>query len=279
MKINYSCVIDNKERYLQQGWFWLNSLIQLGKINPSNIWIHFIKDIDDAYIKKYADAGINIEFIEPFGDKKYCNKIMQMRNEKLKDSDVIILMDIDMIMLSNFENTLEYDCITSKIVNLANPAIEVIDELFAMSGLKKSLPDMKVELNEDMTYGANFNGGVYVIPKKYYDAIQSGWEKWALWLINNGTPIYEAKREAHIDQVSFCMAVQENHLPVKYLNRLYNFPLPFPFDELGVVPYVLHYHTLMDEKKSYILSVDYEPAETIKKAIELANEFIMRIIS
>jgi hypothetical protein len=145
-----------------------------------------------------------------------------------------------------------------------------------MSGLKKTLPDVKVELNEDITYGANFNGGVYIIPQKYYDAIQSGWEKWAEWLLINGKPMYEVKKEGHIDQVSFCMAVQENNLPVKYLNRLYNYPLPFQFEDLGVTPYVLHYHTLMEEHKTHLLTVDYEPAEIIKNAIETANKFIMQ---
>ena len=274
MKVNYSCVIDNKERYLQQGWLWVNSLIQLAKINPKNIWVHFISDIDDSYIRKFADSGVNISVIEPYGDKKYCNKIAQMQNDELKNSDAIILMDIDMIMLESFEDNIDYDCISSKIVNETNPSTEVIDELFKLAGLTKTLPDKAIELRDDLTYGANFNGGIYIIPKKYYNIIQSGWEKWAQWLLINGKPLYDAKREAHIDQVSFCMNIHENNIPIKYISRLYNYPMPFQFDDLGRLPYVLHYHTLMDATENKFIAVDYEPAGNIKKAIELANKFI-----
>lgn len=277
MKINYSCVIDAKERYLQQGWLWVNSLLQMGKINPSNIWVHFVAGVDETYIDKFRNTGVNIAVIEPYGDKKYCNKIAQMQNEGLKDSDVIILMDIDMIMLENFENDIDCDYISSKIVNETNPQIEIINELFALSGLKKSISHMAVELDTGITYGANFNGGLYIIPKKYYDIIQSGWEKWAQWLLKSGKPLYEAKKEAHIDQLSFCMTIHENNLPVKYINRLYNYPLPFQFGDSESLPYVLHYHTLMDNNKCTRIEVEYEPIENIKKAIDLANEFIKKI--
>ena len=277
MKINYSCVVDNKERYLTQGWLWANSLIKLGKVNPANIWVHFVRGIDDEYINKFAKEGINVALIDPYGDKKYCNKIAQMRNDELKDSDAIILMDIDMIVLDNFEDTLDFDYINSKIVNAINPPIEILDELFAMSGLKKVLPDLIVELNQGMTYGANFNGGLYFIPKKYYDAVQSGWEKWSQWLLINGKPLYDAGKEANIDQVSFCMTVHENNIPIKYLTRLHNYPMPFQFGDAERIPYVLHYHTVMEEHKSNLIKVDYEPLGNVKKAVEMANEFITQV--
>ena len=276
MKVNYSCVVDKKERYLRQGWLWVNSLIELGKINPSNIWVHFITGTDDGYIDKVSNTGVNISVIEPYGDKTYCNKVVQMRNDGLKDADAVILMDIDMIMLEKFENTLDYEHISAKIVNDTNPSIEVIDELFAVAEVKKAIPHMTVELNTGITYGANFNGGLYIVPKKYYDVIQSGWEKWVQWMLKNGKPLYDAKREAHIDQLSFCMTVHENNIPVKYLSRLHNYPLPFQFGDSDRPPYVLHYHTLMDGNDRGLISVDYEPIGNIKKAIDKANEFLTR---
>ena len=280
MRIKYSCLIDNKEKYQKQGWLWLNSLIYFGKINPSDIYMHCIGGTSDYYIQKYVQTGANVEITEAYGDKTYCNKIAQMFNIKLKDSDVIILMDTDMIMLKNFEKTLDFydysNYIIAKIVNAPNPEKSVIDKLFEISGLKKSLPDKIIELSGDytdyMTYGANFNGGLYIIPEKYYDTIQSGWAKWAQWLIKNGKPLYDANKEAHIDQISFCMTIHENNLPIKYLDRLYNYPLPFDFGDPEKIPYVLHYHHHMDENN--LLWLNYQPGKNMEKAVRMANEFI-----
>jgi len=272
MRIKYSCVVDNKDQFKKQGWLWLNSLIYFGKINPSDIFIHCIRGMDQDYIKKCAGTGVNAVISDPYGDQTYCNKIAQLATGGLKDSDAVILMDTDMIMLENFENTLDFDSVSAKIVDNPNPGASVIDELFELAGLRKSLPDKSVECIDDPTYGANFNGGLYIIPQKYYETVKSGWEKWSQWLLQYGKPLYDAKREAHIDQLSFCMTVHENNIPVKHLDRLYNYPLPYDFGDEKKLPYVLHYHTCTDE--NHLLSVDYQPAGNIKKAVDLANRFI-----
>lgn len=275
MRIKYSCLIDNHEKYQKQGWLWLNSLIFLGKIKPSDIFVHCIEGTKEDYIKKCVQTGANVEITKPYGDKTYCNKISQMSNDKLKDSDVIILMDTDMIMLENFENTIDYDYISSKIVYFPNPETSVINELFEMAGLKKSLTDKSIESDGDyMTYGANFNGGLYIIPQKYYDIIKSGWEKWAQWLLKNGRPLYEANKQGHIDQISFCMAVHENNIPIKYLDKMYNYHLPFDLGDPEKIPYVLHYHYHTDE--NHLLWLNYQPGKTMAKAVEMANELIRK---
>jgi len=281
MRIKYSCVIDNKERYQKQGWLWLNSLIYFGKINPSDIFVHCVNPTDKNYTAKLEKIGVNVESIEPYGDKTYCNKIMQMSNPKLKDSDAIILMDTDMIMLENFENTIDYNHISSKIVYYPNPETPVIDKLFELAGLKKTLPDKSIELKNYLTYGANFNGGLYIIPQKYYETIKEGWEKWALWMLikENGKPLYDAKKEAHIDQLSFCMAIHENNIPVKYLDRLYNCHVLLDYGELEKIPYILHYHTSADKSADNLIELDYKPVGSVKKAVETANEFIKKYIN
>ena len=277
MKINYSCVVDNHDKFKKQGWIWLNSLIALGGINPDNIWVHCVVGMDSEYIKKCEKIGANVEIIEPFGDKKYCNKLAQMSNAKLKDADVVILMDTDMIMLKNFEEQLvDLDCICGKIVDLPhNPPKHVIDEVYQIAGLTKTLPDYLTECEPSYTYGANFNGGLYVIPRKYYDIIETDWQKWALWLLENGKPMYDAGKEAHIDQVSFSMTVQENELNIKYLNRAYNYPLPYDFGADEDYPYILHYHDYVDA--DFLMALDYEPTGNIKKAVDTANGFITKL--
>jgi hypothetical protein len=278
MRVNYSCVIDTKEHFLKQGWLWLNSLIHFGKIDPGRIYVHCVTGTSAQYIEKCKGAGVNVEVIERFGDKKYCNKIRQLSNEKLKDCDAAVLMDTDMVMLENFEDKLDFEHISAKIVYMKNPETPVIDSVFALSGLKKTLPDVAIESDGGyLTYGANFNGGLYIIPQKYCEAVKSGWEKWALWLLSNGEPLKKANKQDNTDQVSFCMTVHENQIPVKYLGRLYNYHILFDLGEKEHTPYVLHYHAHIDE--NHLISTDYAPEGKIKEAILAANGFIKKYIA
>ncbi|MCL2815486.1 MAG: hypothetical protein FWD23_12870 [Oscillospiraceae bacterium] len=278
MRINYSCVVENKEFYQKQGWLWLNSLICFGKIDPKSIYVHCIEGTTRNYMEKCAGTGVNVSVIQPFGDKKYCNKIPQMSNEKLRDSDAVIVMDTDMVMLENFEHTIDYNHISGKIIYMKNPETQVIDSLFELAGVKKSLPDMPIESDGAyFTYGANFNGGLYIMPDKYCETIKSGWEKWSVWMLENGKPLYEAKKENHIDQLSFCMTVHENNIPVKYLDHLYNYHILFDLGEKEKKPYVLHYHTQTDENN--LITLDYVPEGKVKEAVLEANRFIKKYIS
>ena len=276
MKINYSCVVDKQEKFKKQGWLWLNSLIRLGGISPADIWVHCVSGMDAQYIKKCGGAGVNVEVIEPFGDKKYCNKIAQMSNAKLRGGDFIVLMDTDMIMLESFGHLLAgLDCISAKTVDLENPPAAILDALFGLAGLEKTLPDNLTGYKAARTYGANFNGGLYIIPAAFYGVIEQGWQKWALWLLENGKPLYDVGLEAHIDQVSFCMAVHESRLGIKYLNPGYNYPLPYDYGFAGKI-YVLHYHYQVSEDFSSLL-LDFEPGENIRKAVDAANKFIANL--
>ena len=275
MRVKYSCVVDNRERYQKQGWIWLNSLIYFGKIDPADIFVHCVAGTDDGFARKCAEAGANVEITEPYGDKTYCNKIAQMGNPRLKDSDAVILMDCDMIMLRNFEDTIDFTRVSAKIINYANPETHILDSLFALAGLEKSsaAPDVKIEYADDyFTYGANFNGGLYIIPARFYGVVESGWQKWALWLLEYGKPLYDAGSQTHIDQISFCMAVHENNIPVNHLHRRYNYSTPRDFGDGEPYPYVLHYHTYTDENN--LVALDYAPAGNIKIAVETANGFI-----
>ena len=277
MRIKYSCVVDNRERFRIQGRIWLSSLIHFGNIDPANIYVYCVNGTDAGFMRQCAETGVNVELTEPYGDKTYCNKIAQMGCGALRGFDAAILMDCDTVLLRNFEDAVDFGKISAKIVDMPNPDIEVIDRLFALAGLKKSdmIPDVKTECSDRFTYGANFNGGVYIIPAKYYGAIGQGWKKWSRWLLDCGKPIYDADMQAHIDQVSFCMAVHENNIPVNHISRRYNYPTPYDFGGGEPFPYVLHYHK--DADKNNIIETGYPLAGNIKKAVETANEMMSEI--
>jgi len=226
MKVIYSCVVDVSYKFQYQGWLWANSLIINACVDPQNIWIHCIKGVDTGFKKLCAGLGINVLDIEPFGDGKYCNKIAQLFNPMLRNADIIVLMDTDTFVLSNFESELDSNRICAKPVDTPNPDISVFDTLFSMAGIEKSVSNTTATCIKKHTYGANFNGGLYAVPKIFVDAMQISWVKWSNWLLSHAKQENRIDfPEIHIDQMSFCMSVHENKFPITELDVSLNFPL------------------------------------------------------
>jgi len=272
MKVYYSCVVDINPKFHYQCWLWVHSLIEMAKINPQNIWVHYIKEVNLTFVEKLKSLGVQVKQIESFGDGKYCNKIAQLSNEALRNADVLILMDTDMIVTKDFSNEINLNCVSGKIVDLPNPEILVLNKIFSEAGIERTFGEIKTDLSEELTYAGNFNGGLYVIPQKYIESVYTSWRKWALWLLDMKL-LHEAGKGTHVDQVSFCMAIHENGIPIEHLHRKYNFPTHINFLK-DIAPVVIHYHWELDEVG--LLKINPNSTSDYKKCISEVNELIKR---
>ena len=275
MKVVYSCVVDKSYKFQYQGWLWVNSLIMNGQVEPQNIYMHCIKGIDEEFKKLCASLSVNVLGIEPFGDGKYCNKIAQMFTSQFQKADMVVLMDTDTFLVENFEKYLNPNLICAKPTDAPNPPINVFEKIFNLSGIKKSLGDMKVSIEDSYTYGANFNGGLYCIPVKYLDAMRDSWSKWANWLLDH---VRQTDRiefpNIHIDQMSFCMAIHENEFPIQELDISFNFPFHI-LTEAVREPYMLHYHWKIDATGL----IETVSDDILNSAIEKANTTVRRVFN
>lgn len=84
---HYSCVVDNDPKFLLQTHIFIHSLLSLD-VKPEAIFINFVFD-DAKVIKAFADKGANVSIYNKFGDKKYCNKLVQFSNKDLLNCDYI----------------------------------------------------------------------------------------------------------------------------------------------------------------------------------------------
>lgn len=271
MKIYYSCVIDTNPKFQYQCWLWAHSLIELAQISPSNIWVHYISGVDLLFIEKLKSLGLQLQEIEGFGDYKYCNKIAQLSNDSLREADVIILMDTDMIITQNFMDTINLECVSGKIVDYPNPNISILDNIFLEAGLDNIYERVKTDFENELTYAGNFNGGLYIIPNQYIDMIQASWRKWASWLLENN--ILKDGMKVHVDQVSFCMTIHENQIPIEHLPRTYNYPIHINFHK-DIAPMIIHYHWKISNVG--LLNIDQNSSVPYKECISKINDFIGR---
>ncbi len=151
-----------------------------------------------------------------------------------------------MILVADCREQLPAESISAKIVDFANPPIEVLDEIMIAAGFSTRPATCVVDSDETKTYRGNCNGGMYSVPREHADVLFAAWRRWALWLQGNIEPLRRLGKEMHIDQVSFCLAVHETGAPFDLAPSNLNYYVHFAgnhayFDTTRPIS-ILHYH-------------------------------------
>ena len=211
-RVIYSLVVDEHAKFAYQGWHLAKSIIRHCAAAPSDINIQMTPGVTAETARIFQSEGYIVRTIEPFGDKKWCNKIMQLPNLFDEDCDRIVLLDTDMIAVHDLRPFLHGNRVQAKVVDCANPSLSTLLEI--MSGLSSySFAQMLTDAREEQTIVGNANGGFYAIPRKLAGTFHSAWHKWALWLLNHSEPLRKENKMDHVDQVSAAMAFQISGVP------------------------------------------------------------------
>ncbi len=245
-KIAFSFIVDVDPRFAYQGWHLAHSLIQHSAIDPRDIHVQFTPDVDARTIDIFKSIGCNVATLERFGDGRFCNKIGQWDNLASSDADHFVFLDTDMILIANCCEQLSANKISAKVVDLANPPLDVLSEIMTAAGFSTKPALCNVDAGEEQTYAGNCNGGMYCVPRQYAETLFSAWKRWALWLLDNNEPLVRTGKENHVDQVSFCLALHETGLPFASAPSNVNYFVHFPaehacFDATRQIS-ILHYH-------------------------------------
>lgn len=246
-RILYSTVIDNSELFLIQGYLWAKSLIENANIDTNDILINVIDD-HTLDLDALNQLGIHIALSPRFGDGRYCNKAGQIDNLISINADYYVLMDADTFICDDLNELILDNFIRGKVVDIANPRITVLDELYMQARFVARPDTLKSDLNKmHSTYNSNLNGGLYIIPSQYVVRINECWKKWILWILEHPNILDQVAKLHHTDQVAFSMTLEENRIPLKHVSRKYNFPCHL-YVAVDETPVVLHYHHLLNEE-------------------------------
>ncbi|MEL7409485.1 MAG: class I SAM-dependent methyltransferase, partial [Cyanobacteria bacterium J06558_2] len=269
----YSCVVDATPLFYWQSWGLVNSLIQCAKVLPQQIYVHCTPEVDRAFLEQLKTLGINLKAIERFGDGKYCNKIAQLKTEELTRAKCVFLLDTDTIVLGQLTEVYTDNVIKGKIVDLANPQLSVLQEIFTQAGFSDHPAICSADYEADLTFANNFNGGFYAVPGNLIKHLGERWHYWALWLIENCSILKRINKQDHVDQISFAMASHELSLSVEQINRQFNYPLHLEEEKTGY-PRVIHYHRNISP--TGMLEVTGEQDSEFSLAVEDANRLLGR---
>jgi hypothetical protein len=281
-KIAYSFIVDADPLFAYQGWHLAHSLIEYSDADPRDVYVQFTPEVEIQTVQFFDALGCNVSRLEKFGDGRYCNKIAQWSNVRSSKAEHFVFLDTDTILVGDCREHLISKTISAKIVDLANPPLETLDEIMTAAGFPTRPMLCKVDANQEETYNGNCNGGMYSIPRLHADRLFADWRRWALWLLDNMEPLQRAGKASHVDQVSFCLAIHELGLEFERAPSNVNYYVHFAGDHNYFDPSqpisLIHYH---NESINVVGAIEPRGAVTAREiaAVGRANDQIARRFS
>jgi hypothetical protein len=222
-----SFVVDHDPVFAYTGWNLAHSLVHRARFRWPDVHVQFTPEVEDSTVDAFSRLGCTVHRLKRLGDGKYCNKIGQWENLRAVEADHFVLLDTDMICVADFAPFVRADVVGGKVVDLANPGLETLDRLFELVGFGDRPETVRVDASAAVTYRANCNGGFYSIPRAFADSLFASWRSYAELLLADLALLREVGKEAHVDQIAFCMAIHKTGVPFEHLPSNLNYYLHF----------------------------------------------------
>lgn len=271
-----SFVVDSLPIHYYQAELLLFSLERYAGYPKENILVQCTNSVENKFIQFLEKNKYNYCLVEPYLDKKYCNKIAQLDALLPINCDGVFLLDTDLFILGAL-GVPDWEKFCAKIVDAANPPLSVIGKIFEASGVElPGVIDTDIVTVNSKTIATNFNGGFYYIPQYYLETVREYWRKWAEWLFDR-QDLFDTKQQCnHIDQVSMALCIAESKTSYAYLDANSNFPVntlikPTSYLENKEIS-VLHYHRFVEN--SDVIRLEHKPIHIVANAIKKANQAI-----
>lgn len=244
--ISVSFIVDSDPVFAYTGWHLVHSLLEHTPLTPADIHVQCLPEVDGAPMERFAALGCNTHRLARFDDGRFCNKLAQWENLRNRGLDHVVFLDTDMICVADFTRFLPADMIARKVVDLPNPPLPLLDELFRRAGFADRPTEVCVEASAESTYRSNCNGGLYSVPSQFAETLFAAWRHRAEQLLADIKPLRLAGKANHVDQIAFCMALHETGLPFAELPSNVNYFMHFAgsharFDATRPLA-LIHYH-------------------------------------
>lgn len=201
-------------------WAW--TAVDLAGIEPSQLVVHATGGCDQRLRRDLEALGARWVPVRAHGEgTPMCNKLAQLESAVLLDHGRLVLSDCDLAWRAPIPTAAFGDRPRAKVVDLANPPLELLRPLFAEAGFPDAAT-AAVSLGGAPTYHNNCNGGLYLLSGEWLRRLQEPWPRWVRWV--------DARRERlgphgwHVFQIAFALAMEELGVRVEHLPLTYNLP-------------------------------------------------------
>jgi hypothetical protein len=241
-----SCVVDDVPAIWSSVVPWLATAIELARIPPSRIHVHHVCPLRPSIAGLCRALGVPTHEIAPF-DPRYphANKIRQC-STAFGGVGRVVLTDVDVVFAGRPRFGEIRTPVAGKLVDGENPPLDILKSVFSAAGVPLPSTSTNAYLrsrNSRVTFETlpgNCNGGMYVIHRDQLARVGRSWSFWASWLIDRIDLL--GRWALHVDQVSFCLAVNHLRMPISLLDEAWNFPLHIDVAGGDTEPVILHHH-------------------------------------
>ncbi|MCM3881611.1 MAG: FkbM family methyltransferase [Vicinamibacterales bacterium] len=221
-EILYSCVVDASPVLYHQTMVWAWTAIHLAGIDPSQLVVHLVVGSDDRLRRDLARIGVRCIPVQPFAKgTPSCNKLVQLDSEALLSHPRVVLSDCDIAWIAPVDGHLFGGQPRAKVVDLANPPLELLEPLFLEAGFPDAATSI-TSIGNQATLHNNCNGGLYLLSGGWLRRLQEPWKRWLDWV--EARAVQLGPYSVHMFQVSFALAMEELGARVEHLPLEYNFP-------------------------------------------------------
>lgn len=250
--IGWSCVLDDSPALRAHLPIWLATLTGCAGVSVDDIVVHHVTELWPEAVRIAKRLGIRTHRIPRFDTRSpHSNKILQCASD-FGEARRVVLTDVDLAFLSYPPVDHLPSPVAGKLVDVANPPVEILRDLFREMGLpipatilKSTALDHAGVVKEFQTFPANYNGGFYVIDRAVLAELGLRWAYWARGLLD--AALIPARYAVHVDQISFCMAVHELGLETVTLSAEWNLPSHIQTATDLTPPFAVHHHDQIDE--------------------------------
>jgi hypothetical protein len=248
MSTKYSCVMDTPAKFQHQALLWALTLVRRGGQAPENVIVHAVEGTPQNQIELLRSFGVQVFVVPRYSSvHPFLNKLRQLESETLRAADYVVLCDTDLVFCSPIDAWVVGDRPRVKIVDIANPPLQMWQMLFTAAGLSKPPRPAVASLDGTQTYANNCNGGLYILPRAVFNTLPHVWPRWVQWVLRQGKIL--GRYRTHVSQISFGLAMEELGIEVDLLPLALNFPTNLKVPNLAMhdtVPAVIHYHANLD---------------------------------
>lgn len=246
-RVLIACVAENRRGDFQKVVNLFRS-IKAVNMGSCRLVALFVEAIEPEYQITLKKMGVDTRVVQGFDRRcPHANKLRMLEIDESRGDDVLVALDIDTVVVSDFSEYLDEESVKAKPVDMNPMPLHAWRRMFEFFELPLPAQRFRTSFHNSPTV-PYFNSGVLIVPKRFRNTLRTSWGKYVIRLLDSygslGREI--AKHRFFTDQFALSLALQESQIPFSPLPIEMNFPTHAPihpaFSPNDIEPIILHYH-------------------------------------